>query len=227
MQQILGASQLHSDANIQRYVNKVGRWIALHSDRQNLNWTFAVLDMPSVNAFAVPGGTVFISSGLLKTIKSEAELAGVLAHEVAHVTQRHHVKALMAGGWKAAGGEVAGILVDRSKASAIGKQATSAAVSALGAIYAKGLDKEDEFEADRVGVIYAARAGYDPYGLPSVLQKLTGLSQAESGFSLMMSTHPTPATRMEKIESFAPVLDRFASFPQLETRFKRVMASLR
>lgn len=221
----LGATKLHPDTNLQRYVNRVGRWVALHSDRPHLNWSFAVLNMPSVNAFAVPGGTIFVSSGLMQKMKSEAELAGVLGHEIAHVMQRHHVKALRANGWKDAGGEVLSIAAERSKASALGKQAATAVVGALGSIYAKGLDKGDEFEADRIGAMLAIRAGYDPYGLVLVLQKLTGLVP-EPGIT-MMSTHPTAADRMAKIEEFTAVLDRFASHPQVESRFMRATASLK
>src|SRR5260221_9619358 len=90
----LGASPIHKDANLQRYVNPVGKGLALHSDRPDLPWTFAVIDTETINAFALPGGSILVSSGLLKRLSSEAELAGVLAHEVAHVVKKHQITAI-------------------------------------------------------------------------------------------------------------------------------------
>ncbi len=90
----LGAAPLHPDANLQRYVNRVGKWLALHTDRPDLPWTFSVIDTETINAFALPGGSVLISSGLLKRLGSESELAGVLAHEIAHVVKRHQITAI-------------------------------------------------------------------------------------------------------------------------------------
>ena len=221
----LGAVPLHSDANLQRYVNKVGQWIAANSERPNLNWSFAVLDMPSVNAFAVPGGTIFVSSGLIKKMKSEAELAGVLAHEIGHVLLRHHVHAYRNNSLKSGMGKIGSAALERSKGSALGKEAAGILGNFVGSLYSKGLDKGDEFDADRVGVILAARAGYDPYGLVVVLQKLAGLS-SDKDIS-MMSTHPSAADRMAKIEEFTPVLDRFSTQLQVESRFQRATASLK
>jgi beta-barrel assembly-enhancing protease len=221
----LGAVPLHSDANLQRYVNKVGKWIAANSERPNLNWSFAVLDMPSVNAFAVPGGTIFVSSALVKKMKSEAELAGVLAHEIGHVLLRHHVNAYRKNSFKSGLGKVGGELVARSKGSALSKEAIGLVGNFVGSLYSKGLDQGDEYDADRVGVMLAARAGYDPYGLVVVLQKLAGLS-SDKDIS-MMSTHPSAADRMAKIEEFTNVLDRFSTQPQVETRFQRATASLK
>ena len=91
---ILGASPLYPDQNLQRYVNKVGRWVASQSSRADLPWAFAVIDTPTVNAFALPGGKVFISAGLMARLTSESELAGVLSHEIAHVMLKHQVKAI-------------------------------------------------------------------------------------------------------------------------------------
>src|SRR5205085_12030610 len=86
-----------SDASLQRYVNRVGRWVALHSDRPDLPWTFSVIDTETINAFAMPGGSVIVSSGLLKRLNSESELAGVLAHAIAPVVKTHQPKAIQSG----------------------------------------------------------------------------------------------------------------------------------
>ena len=92
---LLGSKPLLQDAPLQRYVNQLGRWISLQSSRPRLPWTFAVLDDPGFNAFAAPGGFIFVTKGLVDRV-DEAELAGILAHEVTHVTERHHLEALRA-----------------------------------------------------------------------------------------------------------------------------------
>ncbi len=223
----LGAVPLHGDVTLQRYVNRVGRWVASHSSRPDLKWSFAVLDTPTINAFAVPGGTIFLSVGLIKRLGTESELAGVIGHEIAHVMQRHHVKAIQAlakqdllkmGLTEAA---------DRSGKSALAKEGIKVAVSGGMDIMAKGLDKSDEFEADRIGAVLAARAGYDPYGLVVVLQMLAALKTEESGISLLMSTHPTPNDRLIELEKFSATLDKYSSQPQVEDRFAKVVAALK
>jgi predicted Zn-dependent protease len=223
----LGAVPLHGDAAIQRYVNRVGRWVASQSSRPDLKWSFAVLDTPTINAFAVPGGTIFVSIGLVKRLTNESELAGVIGHEIAHVMQRHHVKAIQAlakqdllkmGLTEAA---------DRSGKSGLAKEGIKVAVSSGMDIMAKGLDKSDEFEADRIGAVLSARAGYDPYGLVAVLQMLAALKAEESGISLLMSTHPTPGDRLIELEKFTATLDKFSSQPQVTDRFAAVMANVK
>jgi predicted Zn-dependent protease len=186
-----------------------------------------VLDTPTINAFAVPGGTIFVSIGLVKRLTNESELAGVIGHEIAHVMQRHHVKAIQAlakqdllkmGLTEAA---------DRSGKSGLAKEGIKVAVSSGMDIMAKGLDKSDEFEADRIGAVLSARAGYDPYGLVAVLQMLAALKAEESGISLLMSTHPTPGDRLIELEKFTATLDKFSSQPQVTDRFAAVMANVK
>ena len=91
---LLGSKPLLADMALQRYVNSLGRWISLQSERPNLKWTFAVLDDPGYNAFAAPGGYVLVTKGLIDSVADEAELAGILAHEITHVTAKHHLKAM-------------------------------------------------------------------------------------------------------------------------------------
>ena len=91
---LLGSKPLHPDMALQRYVNQLGRWISLQSPRPNLPWTFVVLDDPGYNAFAAPGGYVFVTKGLIDRCADEAELAGILAHEITHVTAKHHLLAI-------------------------------------------------------------------------------------------------------------------------------------
>jgi predicted Zn-dependent protease len=213
---LLGAAPLVPDPRMQRYVNSVGRWIASQSERPDLPWQFGVLDAPQLNAFAVPGGTIFITRGLLERMKNEAELAGVLGHEITHVVKKHHLKAIQKGAMTALAGDAMQMAVQNKSAGANEKL-----VSFGKEMYARGLDKGDEFEADRLGVVYAARAGYDAYGLPSVLQTLQAMNAQDSAVALMFKTHPAPGERLDMLsEKMQPTLDAYSSQPQLEARFR-------
>jgi len=211
---LLGAAPLANDARMQRYVNNVGRWLASQTERPDLPWQFGVLEAPQLNAFAVPGGTIFITRGLLEKMASEAELAGVLAHEIAHVLRKHHLKAIQKGALASLGGDMAAMALKNARSEARDKL-----VSFGAEMYARGLDKGDELEADRLGVVIAARAGYDAYGLPSVLQKLQAMNAEDSGLALMFKTHPAPAERLDALDKMQPTLDRYSSQPQLAERF--------
>ena len=213
---LVGAAPLVADPRMQRYVNSVGRWIASQSERPDLPWQFGVLDAPQLNAFAVPGGTIFITRGLLERMQSEAELAGVLGHEISHVVKKHHLKAIQKGAMTALAGDALSMAVQNKNAAANEKL-----VSFGKEMYARGLDKDDEFEADRIGVVYAARAGYDPYGLPSVLQTLQAMNAQDSAVALMFKTHPAPGDRLDQLsEKMQPTLDAWSSQPSLADRFR-------
>jgi beta-barrel assembly-enhancing protease len=213
---LLGAAPLVNDPKLQRYVNNVGRWIASQSERPDLPWQFGVLEAPQLNAFAVPGGTVFITRGLLERMRSEAELAGVLGHEITHVVKKHHLKAIQKGAMTALAGDALSMaLKDRG-----GSVAREKLISLGTEMYGRGLDKSDELEADRFGVVIAARAGYDAYGLPAVLQTLQSLNAQDSQLALMFKTHPAPGERLDALsERMQPVLDAYSRQPQLGERF--------
>lgn len=192
---LLGSKPLHPDAALQRYVNRLGRWISLHSERPQLPWTFGVLDDPGFNAFAAPGGFIFVTKGLVDSV-DEAELAGILAHEITHVTEKHHLRALSA---KARSGLATQLIASQLRNNVGG--AISAQMLALGKnLYSSGLDQADEFASDRQGVALAARAGFDPYGLPAVLQQLRTAAPDNPLFSLTLSTHPPAQVRLEQLE---------------------------
>lgn len=212
---LLGAAPLAADDALQRYVNHVGRWLAAQTERPDLPWRFGVLEAPQLNAFATPGGHIFVTRGLVARMKNEAELAGVLAHEIAHVLKKHHLKAIQ----KSAQLELANTVVGtftRQDDRANRREKLLAAGSEL---FARGLDKDDELEADRLGVVIAARGGYDAYGLPSVLQTLQAMNPADSGVALMFKTHPAPAERLDALQKLQPTLDAYGGLPQLAQRF--------
>ena len=126
-------------------------------------------------------------------MQNESELAGVLAHEIGHVLRKHHLKSVQQN----AGVDLLG---DFANSKGRSSEVKSTVVDFVKNLYAKGLDKEDEFEADRLGVVIAARAGYDPFGLPAVLQILQQQSASDNNFSLLLKTHPPPAERLDRLD---------------------------
>lgn len=187
---LLGAAPLVGDAKLQQYVNQVGRWVASRSTRPDLAWTFGVIESNDINAFAAPGGYIFVTRGLYVRLQNEAELAGVLAHEIAHVQQQHHLKVLQQQQLIGLGSQLLGKQVG-------GDAAVQRLIGSGAEIMARGLDKSAEFEADRIGVVLAARAGYDPWGLPEVLQDIGSVSKSDAGgVALLFKTHPPPDERL-------------------------------
>jgi predicted Zn-dependent protease len=223
---LLGSKPLHPDMNLQRYVNQLGRWISLQSSRPDLPWTFAVLDDPGFNAFAAPGGYVFVTKGLIDRVPEEAELAGILAHEISHVTGKHHLKAMRKTARSGLLTQIIGSQIKNDVGGAFSQQ-----LLALGRdMYARGLDQEDEFEADRVAVALAARAGFDPYGLVAVLQNLRGAGRDNAAFTLTLSTHPPSQQRLDLIEkAMGNRLDGLAGLPSptVHQRLEQIMAAAR
>jgi predicted Zn-dependent protease len=212
---LLGAAPLHPNQVLQRYVNDVGRWLASQTERAELPWRFAVLDAPQVNAFATPGGFIFVTGGLVARMKTEAELAGVLSHEIVHVLRKHHLQAIQKGALANVASNVVALAV-QDRNSALRNRLVSFGTE----LYVRGLDKADELEADRLGVVIAARGGYDPWGLPVMLQTLQSISPDDSAVALMFATHPPPTERLDAIEQrMLPLLDAYAGQPQLGERF--------
>jgi beta-barrel assembly-enhancing protease len=228
---LLGAVALYPNDNLQRYVNRVGKWVAMHSERADLPWTFGVMDSEIVNAFALPGGVIFVSYGLVKRLNNESELAGVLAHEIAHVVKKHQLAAIQnAAGTGALGAIGQELLSQKLGRTGVGKVGLQNEVAAMGTnlvkdgFFLRPLDRSLEYEADRTGVVIATRAGYDPYGLVSVLQMMQGLKEEDAGLSIVFKTHPQPSDRIAELEKSMASLDRYASQPQVEARFRQVVA---
>ncbi|MDZ7829445.1 MAG: M48 family metalloprotease [Halofilum sp. (in: g-proteobacteria)] len=196
-ERVLGATPPVEDEEVQRYVNRVGRWVAEQSSRPDLDWTFAVVDSPAVNAYAAPGGHVFITLGLFLLLESEAELAVILGHEIAHVTERDHLEALKT---QLALGVVQDLLQSEG-VEGIDDATLDQLVLAGVSLYAIGLAREDELNADRIGIVLAARAGYDPWALLITLTLLEALNPAAPAMSLHSSTHPPPQVRRALVQN--------------------------
>jgi len=199
-----------------RYINLVGETIAELSDRPTLNYHFAILNSQEQNAFAAPGGYIFITVGLLKTLKNEAELAGVLAHEIAHVTKQHMLETIRRG---AVLGSVSELTLTAMKKNP--EMFSNVIDEMTDLLFTKGLDKDKEFEADVVGVDYAYRAGYHPQGLRDYLQTLA----KEKGHvkSKFFTTHPSTTVRISKIDTLLTNYSDIKNLPFLTKRFQQYL----
>jgi predicted Zn-dependent protease len=191
---LLGAAPLVKDKALQRYVNLVGRWVASQSERPDLAWHFGVLDSDDVNAFAAPGGYIFVTRGLYRLLENEAQLAGVLAHEVAHVVKKHHYRVIQ----KAKAVDFGSRLLAQKAGQ--DNQLAQKLIGSGAEIVARGLDKSAEYEADRMGVVLSARSGYDQYALAEVLQQMGHYSKGDDSVKLLFKTHPHPDERLSRLD---------------------------
>lgn len=193
---ILGKYQLYRDDKLTKYLNKVGKGISQYANRPEIEFRFAVIDTDMVNAFAAPGGYIFVTKGALKTMEDEAELAAVLAHEVAHVTERHIVKELniKATDDSSAVGFARVIGGGTDTMRGLFTQMVDKAVELL---FEKGLKRQDEMDSDRISTMAIASAGYDSTALARYLKKI---SSAEKDVKLMAGTHPTFDERIQGIK---------------------------
>lgn len=182
---------LYADGALQDYVGRVGARLVAVAERPGLPWAFHVIDDPAVNAFALPGGFVYVTRGLMTHLTSEAELGAVLGHEIGHVTARHSVsresKAELAQIGLLAGAILRPELADLS----------GLAQSGLGLLFLK-YSRDDESQADELGLRYMSRAGYDPREMPRVFSMLDRVERQQAGSKVpnWLSTHPAPANRV-------------------------------
>jgi predicted Zn-dependent protease len=187
---------VYENAELQRYVEDIGTRLAKSSDRPKLPWHFTVIDSPAVNAFALPGGYIYLTRGIMPFLDTEAQLAGVLGHEIGHVTARHsaqqYTKATSAG----VGLALLGIFVPEARPF------SGLAENALGLLFLKH-GRDAERQADSLGADYAARTGWDPAGVAGMLNTLSRLDEASGsrkGVPNWLSTHPAPADRVQEVQ---------------------------
>ena len=187
---------LYNDPNLQEYISSIGMKLAQASERPNLPWHYSVVDVPAINAFALPGGYVYITRGILPFLNDEAQLAGVLGHETGHVTARHAAQQYT----RAVGGTVGlvalGIFVPGARPFG------QLAEQGLGVLFLK-YGRGDELQADQLGARYAARGNWDPAGVPDMLTTLGRLDEASGqrrGVPNWLETHPEPLARVKEIQ---------------------------
>ena len=194
--QVKAEMGVYDDQALQQYVSRIGLQLAKLSERPNLPWQFTVVDQPAINAFALPGGFIYITRGILPFLDNEAELAGVLGHEIGHVTARHSVQQYTraVGGTLLLGG--LGVFVPAARPfGQISEQA-------LGLLFLK-YGRDDELQADGLGARYESGGGWDPEGVPGMLSTLGRLDEAagdRKGVPNWLSTHPDPLQRVSEIQ---------------------------
>lgn len=198
-EQIVASMGLYDDPALQRYVSDLGTRLAAVSERPDLPWTFRVIDDPTVNAFAVPGGFIYVTRGILTHLDSEAELVGVLGHEIGHVTARHSVNQMSRAQLAQLGLGVGMIFSETLR------DYGGVAGAGLQVLFLK-FGRDDETESDRLGVRYMTRLDYEPRELADVMTMLSRASQMQTGSGRVpewLSTHPDPANRSQAILAMA------------------------
>jgi len=202
---VLGAFPPAGSEALNQYVSKVGLTVAQVSSRPNVNYHFQVVDARDaqgnmiVNAFSCPGGYIFVTRGLLSQLKSEAELAGVLGHEIAHVADKHALKAIKKSQTTAALTE-AGADIAADQAGVGGGLIKKIGPVFVNHLFEKGFDRADEYKADAAAIQYAAKAGYDPKAFISFLNLLKN-QEGGRNYSTIMRTHPKPQDRIDRLQS--------------------------
>jgi predicted Zn-dependent protease len=194
--QVVAAIGLYPDPALQSYIQTLGKRLAATSERPNLPWTFRVVDDPAVNAFAVPGGFVYITRGIMAHMNNEAQLASVVGHEIGHVTARHTASQISKQ-------QLAGLgLVIGSIASSRIAQYAGVASQALSVLFLK-FSRDDENQADELGIRYSSRANFDSRQMADVMRLLDKISSSQGAGRLpeWLSTHPDPGNRLEHINS--------------------------
>lgn len=195
-QQITASLGMYDDPALQAYITQLGNRLAARSERPGLPWSFKVVDDPIVNAFALPGGFIYITRGIMVHFTSEAQLASVVGHEIGHVTGRHSVEQLSRA-QLAQVGLAAGALFGPQELQGL----LGVASVGLGLLFLK-YGRDDERQADDLGLRYMDRAGYDPREMPGVFTMLGRVSAAAGGGRVpeWLSTHPNPENREQRIE---------------------------
>lgn len=212
---------VYPDPELAAYVSGVGARVAENSERTDVKYTFTVLDTDVVNAFAAPGGYVYVTTGLLRAADDEAELAGVLAHEVGHVIGRHAVRQIQ----QAMGVQVAAQLLLGDHDNQAWQQ-----LSGLGAqLFMMKHSREHEFQADQFGVKYAIAAGYDPNGIVDFFETLTSLyGSGPSGVEGWFATHPATEERIARAQQEIALYDLSGrSLERDRERYQQATAGLR
>jgi beta-barrel assembly-enhancing protease len=202
----------YNDPELLHYVNLVGKAVSEVSTRPDIDYHFAILNTEYPNAFATPGGYVFVSIGLLKMLENEAQLAGVLAHEIAHISQKHALQTIERS--RSLQGMSSLTLTVMDKDPALFDKVIDEVSNVL---FTKGLDKKLEFEADGYGREFAYRIGYFPGGLQNFIRKLG--KNKESGKSIFMSTHPSTSERYNRLIKSGKRYKQATLYPVFSKRF--------
>lgn len=200
-QKILDSVPIYQDAELQAYVDRIGQKLAALSDRPELMYTFTIIDSPDINAFALPGGYVYVNRGLITFLTSEAQLAAVIGHEIGHITGRHAVRQQTA----ARSAKVLSTAVVVASVFATGTTVLGDTASLFGGALISGYGREMELEADELGADYMYRAGYDPNAIIEVIGVLKNhedfmkkTANRGPAYHGLFATHPRNDARLQQ-----------------------------
>jgi beta-barrel assembly-enhancing protease len=208
------------DATISRYVESLGRRLASHADGPRYPYSFDVADKRDINAFALPGGPIWVHRGAIDAAQNEAQLAGVLAHEIAHVANRHAADQVTKGTFANAGLGVLGALLGGSGGAQLAQLGAGIAAQAT----MMKFSRDAEREADMKGLSYMKRAGYDPRGMVEFLQVLRAHQGRDPGsVQSFFASHPAPAERVSRLQQEA---GRLAGGRRDSAQFQAVQSRL-
>ncbi len=189
---------LYSNDELMKYVNLVGKTLAMNAGRPELDFHFAILNTDEINGYAAPGGYIFVTRGALARMKDESELAGALAHEIGHVVEKHAVKELGIRGEETSAQTGLAMLIGGSSESA--RVAFSQAVDkAMDLLFKDGYRRDDEIQADKDAVAFCALSGYDPAGLVRYFERIKGVVGKET--AVIDKTHPSFDDRIAWIKA--------------------------
>lgn len=198
--QVVASYGVYNDDNLLNYVDGIGQKMARISHRPNLNYRFKIMDSPVINAFAVPGGYVYLTRGILAHINDEAELAGVIGHEIGHITARHSAKQYSNQQLMQVGLGIGSVI------SSDFAQLAGVAQQGLGLILLK-FSRDNETQSDELGVQYSTAVGYDARKMGNLFETLDRMrdKQKEGGLPSWFSTHPNPADRVVDVRKLATI----------------------
>lgn len=188
------------DGSVREYVSSLGQQLSAHASGADYPYSFSTADYRELNAFALPGGPVWINRGILETAATEAQVAGVLAHEVAHVALRHSAQQITKG--TVANG-LLGLLGAVLGNDGAGAAAARVAAGVTAQSFMLKFSRDDEREADREGIQIMQRAGYDTRGMVEFMQVLSQQSGSSGRAAEFLSTHPAPASRVRELQQLA------------------------
>lgn len=191
-QEVVSQTPIATDAKLQAYVTQIGNAAVTKADRPELPWRFTVLQDDAPDAFALPGGFVFVTTGIIRRMKDEAELSGVLSHEVGHIAARHSVDMIRQAA-----------LAQGVQTAVLGQSgpATQVVANVVTTLVLRGYGREKELEADKLGVTYTTLNGYDPTALGDMLKTLENEGGSTPTWLQPLSSHPTLAERLSGIDA--------------------------
>jgi len=218
VKEVESTEKVLTNQEVQNYVSKVGRKVAKVCDRKDVTYSFKVLDNEEINAFACPGGFIYIYKGLMKQMDNEAQLAAVLAHEVGHIVARHSIKRLQAiYGYS--------IVMEVALGEKMGQTARQMVDAAAGVILL-GYGRENEYESDEYGILYAKKAGYNPKGMVQVFEKFKQMEgRPPSTFEKLLMSHPPASDRINNGNKEIQKIGG-TSLPYYETEYAAIKAKL-